>query len=176
DVLPQARQIFELPKIAVFILLGLILWFMLKKLTDQVSKSSFAIVSSLGFVFHSFLEGSATALSFGIDKRIGLLIAVGMLAHLLPEFFAITMILRGEGVSYKKSVIVDLVGVGVLFASFAYFYFLLPDFSEQTLAQLGLVSAGAFLYIGLISYLKRVKDKTSTLGLILGLLIVLVWK
>lgn len=175
DIFPEVKEHLGYAKSLGGIFFGVAAWFLLKWLTDLVSESGFAIVSSFGFLFHSFLEGAVTAVIFGVDARLGLLVAFGMILHLVPEFFAIVAILRGEGVSLKKSVLVDLSGIAVLFLSFVFILFLLPDFARETLSLLVAVSGGAFLYIGAVSFIKRAGRWEGWLGLAFGLLFVLFW-
>ncbi|MBI2034040.1 MAG: hypothetical protein HYT13_03000 [Candidatus Liptonbacteria bacterium] len=175
DVIPELREVIGFTYGLAGILAGVALWHLLKRLTGLVSKSSFAIVSSLGFLLHSFLEGAVTATSFGINFGIGLLVTIGMVFHLLPEFFAITAILRGEGVSAKRSVLVDLGGVATLIGSFFLVFFFLTSLSHSTLSWLIALGGGAFLYIGLTSFVKRAKEKQSVLGFILGSILIFFW-
>lgn len=175
DIFPEVRAYLGISQSLLIIALGIILWVALKLITDSVTGSGFAIVSSLGFWFHSFLEGAVTALSFGIDTRIGVLVAIGMLLHLVPEFFAITAILRGEGVSVKKSVAVDFFGIAILFMSFFVIVYFVPGFTRTAASVLGALSGGAFLYIGTASFLKRARNIGNVIGLLLGLGVVFLW-
>jgi zinc transporter ZupT len=159
----------------IFISVGLIGWLILKILVDRLSRSGLAIVSALAFWFHSFLEGAVTALSFAVGIVTGLIVAAGMLLHLVPEFFAITAILKGEGVSTKRSASVDFIGIAILFVSFGLINFILHGLSAVILNQLAAVSGGAFLYIGAASFLKRPKTSLNFAGLLLGLAAAALW-
>ncbi len=172
DIFPEVNQQLGLQNTLIFIAIGFGLWLLLKTLTDFFSKSSLAIVSSLAFWFHSFLEGAVTALSFSVNFATGIVVALGMFFHLLPEFFAIVSLLRGEGVSFKKSVLVDLGGIVTLLISFFVIYSFLGFFSENLLRSMGAISGGSFLYIGLVSFIKRSKNPLNYLGLFLGLIII----
>ncbi len=175
DILPEVTHELSIVSALGFVLLGFVLWLIFKVAADHFSRSGLAIVSSLAFWFHSFLEGAVTALSFAAGLATGLIVALGMLLHLVPEFFAITAVLKGEGVSAKRSVGVDIGGIAVLFASFAVMSLVIHGFSADVLDALAAISGGAFLYIGAASFLKRPKTKVNTGGLLLGLLAVAVW-
>lgn len=176
EIIPEVAKEISLFQSLIFLGLGVFIWSVLKAVTDLISKSGLAIVSSLAFIFHSFLEGSVTALSFSIDSRIGLIVAAGMFLHLLPEFFAIVNILQGEGVSLKKSVWVDIAGVITLIISFISIYLFLPSLDKQILSSLEAISGGAFLYIGIISFLKRAKSIWNVTGFISGTGISVLWR
>lgn len=175
DVFPEVLKTIGVSQSVVGVVLGVVLWWVARALTDFISRQSFAIVSSLGFLLHSFLEGAVVALAFGIDARVGFLVAIGMILHLFPEFFAITAILRAEGVSLTRSMVVDLAGIGVLFLSAILILFLLPTVPKATVSELGALSAGAFLYIGSVSFLKRARTTENVFGFIFGIVLVFLW-
>jgi ZIP family zinc transporter len=175
DVLPEtADQLRLMPSLG-WLMLGLLIWYLLKKLADVFSQSGFIIVASLAFWFHSFLEGAVTALSFSAGFTTGLIVSLGMILHLVPEFFAITTILKGEGMTTKRSVVIDIAGIGVLVISFLIIRLLLGGVSAHGLAILAAVSGGAFVYIGASSFLKRPKTSTNFIGLLIGLAVVGLW-
>jgi zinc transporter ZupT len=141
---------------------GFVIWYVLKLLTNKFSKNAFAITASLAIWFHSALEGAVTAvgLRLGGVIGIGIGIVVGMILHLLPEFFAVVAILKSEGFSLNKSVMIDVVTIIVLLISFGVVYMFLPNLGKQGLVILESISAGAFLYIAGHSLLKRLRLAT----------------
>jgi len=175
DILPELLPVFGLYQSLTLFITGFFVWFILKELTDRVSKSSFAIVSSLAFWLHSILEGTAVALSFGVSFTVGIMVAIGMLLHLIPEFLAIAAILKGEGVSTKRSVIVDLAGILFLAVSALTLTIFLKGFPHSAVQMLGGISGGSFIYIGLMSFLRRPKNAKNTLGFLIGLALVVLW-
>lgn len=160
----------------VWLIVGFVGWLLLKKLTNYFSKYSLAIVSALAFWFHSFLEGVVTALSFSVSQAVGLAVALGMILHLVPEFFGIVGLMKGEGVSLKKSVGVDLGGIAVLVISFLIIYFFIQGIRSESLVPLEVLSGGAFIYIGITSFSKREQDIMAIGGLLAGLLATFVWR
>jgi zinc transporter ZupT len=139
---------------------GFVIWYVLKLLTNKFSKNAFAITASLAIWFHSALEGAVTAVGLRLGGVIGIGIVVGMILHLLPEFFAVVAILKSEGFSLNKSVMIDVVTIIVLLISFGVVYMFLPNLGKQGLVILESISAGAFLYIAGHSLLKRLRLAT----------------
>lgn len=174
EIIPESAK--QLGWINAFLLTvtGFVIWYVLKLVTNKFSKNAFAISASLAIWFHSLLEGAITAVGLSIGGIVGFGIVTGMLLHLLPEFFAVVAILRSEGFSLKKSVMVDVITIIVLLVSFGITYYFLRQFSQTTLVALEAVSAGAFLYIAGHSLLTRVRMSTlvaATAGLAIMLLI-----
>ncbi len=174
EIIPESAK--QLGWINAFLLTvtGFVIWYVLKLVTNKFSKNAFAISASLAFWFHSLLEGAITAVGLSIGGIVGFGIVTGMILHLLPEFFAVVAILRSEGFSLKKSVMVDVITIIVLLVSFGITYYFLRQFSQTTLVALEAVSAGAFLYIAGHSLLTRVRMSTlvaATAGLAIMLLI-----
>jgi len=174
EIIPESAK--QLGWINAFLLTvtGFVIWYVLKLVTNKFSKNAFAISASLAIWFHSLLEGAITAVGLSIGGIVGFGIVTGMILHLLPEFFAVVAILRSEGFSLKKSVMVDVITIIVLLVSFGITYYFLRQFSQTTLVALEAVSAGAFLYIAGHSLLTRVRMSTlvaATAGLAIMLLI-----
>lgn len=175
DTLPEAKKSISFLTAVLYLLVGVIIWYILKKITGLISHSGFAFVSALGFWLHSMLEGSVVALSFLISAKVGLIVALAMLLHLFPEFFAIVAILRGEKVSYKKSIMVDIGGILLLVISSIGLYFFLPSIPAHLLAVIRAIIGGAFLYIGAVSFWKQRKIRYAFFGLAAGLLVAALW-
>ncbi len=88
DNFPEIKSVLGIAQALGYTALGIILWYALKKLAGLVSRSDFAIVSAIGFWLHSALEGAVVGVAFLAGAKIGLIVAVAMLLHLFPEFFA----------------------------------------------------------------------------------------
>lgn len=174
DLIPSAARALTVPPAALWVAAGLVGWVILKRLTNRVTQAGLAVVSSLGFWLHSFLEGAAVAVSFAISPRLGLLVGLGMLLHLVPEFAAITTLLRAEGLSHVRSVAVDLVGIVVLWATAG--VLALVPLGDRVLNVLEALTAGAFIAISLMSYLSRRRTVGTALGLLAGVISAVLWR
>lgn len=176
EILPEGVREIGAISTVVWFVAGILGWYILKRITHYFSEYSLAIVSALAFWSHSFLEGAVTALSFSISETVGVAVAAGMLLHLIPEFYAVVGLLKGEGISIKKSVWVDLGGIAVLFLSFGIIYLFLQGIQSDTLVPYEILSGGAFAYIGAASFLKRGRNVYTITGLLLGLGVIGLWR
>ena len=172
EIIPESAKQLGWPTAIVFAAFGCIAWYAVARIANGFSKNAFAFAASLAIWFHSVLEGAITAVGLNIGGAVGIGIVLGMILHLFPEFFAVVAILRSEGFSFKKSVMVDVVTILVLLASFGITYYGLRQISQQALVALEAMSAGAFLYIAGHSLFKRL-GAVSFGGAILGLLLML---
>lgn len=161
EIIPDTAQQLGWGMALLLTALGILIWYVLKLATNKLSKNAFALTASLAIWFHSALEGAITAVGLRLGGVIGIGIVVGMILHLLPEFFAVVVILKSEGFSLKKSVMVDVVTIIVLLLSFGVVYMFLPNLGKQGLVILEAISAGAFLYIAGHSFLKRARITTG---------------
>jgi len=176
EILPEAARDNGWPLASALTLTGLVAWSVLKRITDYFSKQyGLAIVTAMAFWLHSGLEGTVTALSFSAGFYIGLSVAVGMFLHLLPEFLALLGILRGERVSTKGALAVQLVGVTVLLGSFGFVYRFVGLTSDLVLPAFEAVGGGAFLYIAFSSFWKR-RSGTAVVGVAVGLVAIVLWR
>lgn len=161
EIVPESARSLGWIESILLMFVGTALWWLLKSATNNLSKNAFAITASLAVWLHSSLEGAITAVGLRLGGVVAVGIAVAMLLHLLPEFFAVVAILSSEGFSFKKSVLVDVVTIIVLFISFGIAYKLLPGLGIRDLTILEAISAGAFLYIAAHSLAKRLSWRTA---------------
>lgn len=174
DLIPGAVRALGFDSAVLWVSAGLIGWVVLKNLTNRVTRAGLAVVSSLGFWLHSFLEGATVAVSYAISPRLGVLVGAGMLLHLVPEFVAITTLLRAEGLSRLRSVLVDLVGIAVLWTTAVALAFV--SFPEPARDMLEALTAGAFIAIGVMSYTARRQTMGTAIGVVSGIIAVALWR
>lgn len=171
DALPKAEEGLGFIGAIAGILVGLTLWWLQKKTLQRFKQPDLPPLVTSALWLHSALEGIVTALSFGISQSFGWLVLGAMVLHLLPEFFAAVTLMLGSGATKRTSVMVTLGGYGVLFLSFILTYLWLPNFG-RALPLLIALSGGAFLYIGLVSFGRRLSFMNS-IGFAAGMVITL---
>lgn len=171
DIFPEARERFGAPVALAWFLVGILAWIAQKKILRALRKPDFAPLVATALWLHSVLEGILTGLAFGVSRAFGVVVLLGMVLHLLPEFFGALTLLRGAGVRVHASVLVPLAGFLILFLSFGATYYWLPSFGVN-LNRLVALSGGAFLYIGVVSFFRthpfRERAILSFVAFILG--------
>jgi zinc transporter ZupT len=103
-------------------------------------------MSAAALAFHTFTDGLAIGLAFGLDTGTGILVLIAVISHDFADGLnAVTFILR-QGGSRRTALrwltlvaVAPLVGAGIGAA---------VEVSEHTLGQLLALYAGIFLYIG----------------------------
>lgn len=169
DALPKAAEELGFIMAIVGLIIGLILWWLQKKTLQRFKQPDLPPLVTSALWLHSALEGIITALSFGISRSFGWLVFGAMALHLLPEFFAAVTLMLGSGATKRTSVLVTFGGYGVLFLSFILTYLWLPNFG-RALPLLIALSGGAFLYIGFVSFGRRL-SLVNGLGFAAGILV-----
>jgi ZIP family zinc transporter/zinc and cadmium transporter len=105
-----------------------------------------ALVAFTGLAFHSLLDGLIIAVGFGIDKRLGVLMAISVILHEVPEgttSFSLLMGAMSRKAALWMSVIVAVATpVGAVLSLVA-----VPELTDVTTGRLLALAAGSFLYI-----------------------------
>jgi ZIP family zinc transporter len=103
-------------------------------------------MSAAALAFHTFTDGLAIGLAFGLDTGTGLLVLLAVISHDFADGLnAVTFILRQGGSRRAAVRWLTLVAVAPLFGAAVGST---VDVSEHTLGQLLALYAGIFLYIG----------------------------
>lgn len=172
DIFPAARIQLGIAGAITWMSIGLFLWWLQKSTLHHLKKPDMPPLVASALWFHSVLEGVVTGLSFGVSQPLGLLVLGAMVLHLLPEFFAAIALMQGAGSAKQTSVWVTLTGFVILFVSFGLTYRFLPDFGSALIIAIAL-SGGTFLYIGIVSFWRKLGLQTTiacAVGILLALL------
>ena len=172
DVLPETAEHFGVSVALLWLFAGYMGWWIIKIVLQKLKKPALPFLTASALWLHSILEGMVTGLAFGISQIFGFFILTAITLHILPEFFAATMLMKGAGSTIKGSLATTLVGFGLLYASFGITYWLIPDFGVALPTALAL-SGGAFLFVGLASFWKR-KSLVNFLSLLVGIGVIFV--
>jgi zinc transporter ZupT len=175
DIAPDASRDIGILATLILLVVGFITWIFLRLLVSRYSDKSFAVVASLALWCHSFFEGALTALSFSLNFRLGVIVSIGVLLHLLPEFFAVVAALQQGGLSTKRAIQIDMITIGVLAISFTLFHLVLPGTSTYSIDLPAVVIGGAFIYLGLILAYRSVRSLKTFSGLASGMALAFIW-
>jgi zinc transporter ZupT len=139
------------------------------------------LIPMLGIGFHSFLDGVIYSVAFNVSTFTGVLAAIGMVLHELPEGIVTYLLLERSGFTKQKSTLYALLAaafttpLGALVS-----YPFITRVNNITLGALLAVSAGALVYVGASHLLPAVEkeDKRYTLislsaGIFVAVIIVL---
>ncbi len=131
-------------------------------------------VAFIGMGLHSIIDGMIIGTGFEVGQDLGLLAALGVIAHEVPEGIAMIAILLHYGWQRKKAIqltaFVALATPGAAFLTFA----LVNNMSRPLLGDLLAVAGGSFIYIAasdLIPESHRSRGLSATLALCGGILL-----
>jgi ZIP family zinc transporter len=103
------------------------------------------ILVAIGIAIHDLPEGFGIGSGYGISESLGLTIAIGIMLHNIPEGMAIAIPLHFSGMRRVKSIIISFAaGISTLVGALIAF-FLLSSFSD-TLVYSGLAFAGGAMF------------------------------
>lgn len=131
-------------------------------------------VAFIGMGLHSLIDGVIIGTGFEVSQDLGLLAALGVIAHEVPEGIAMIAILLHYGWQRRRAIqltaFVALATPGAAFLTFA----LISDLSKPLLGNLLAVAGGSFIYIAasdLIPESHRSRGLSATLALCGGILL-----
>jgi len=124
-------------------------------------------ISVLGIGLHSLIDGVIIGVGFGVSFGIGLITALAVIFHELPEGSFTYSILKHDNVPERKSMTYSwLVALATPFGAILT-YFFIQNVSAQVLGALLALAAGSFLYIGASDLMPETHKKSSVLNIAL---------
>ncbi|MBI3286539.1 MAG: ZIP family metal transporter, partial [Chloroflexi bacterium] len=105
------------------------------------------IIAFVGLTLHSLLDGIIISAGFEVNLELGMIAALGVIAHEIPEGFSIASILLYDGFTRVRTLIYSTIVALATPAGALLAFFLLEDVSTGMLGFLLAVAAGSFLYI-----------------------------
>lgn len=159
DLIPEAVELVDEPHpILLFVLVGFTVFFILERSlmrffhrhhegeSDTAHTESLPVLLIAGDSFHNFIDGIVIALAFLADPALGLVSALAIAAHEVPQEIGDFSILLSQGWSKTKVLMVNVIQSlitipGVLVGFYA------GSFFEPNLPYLLAFAAGIFLYI-----------------------------
>jgi zinc transporter ZupT len=154
EVLPEAFRDAGWVSVA-WGLAGLAAFVGIHKGLDALGHQGASWASTLGMWLHSFLEGVVTATGYGVSLTLGVLLSVGLIAHLIPEATALVALLRRTGVTTRQAVLRAVASWSLVISGFLVVRFLLPLLSPPVLGAGMAFGAGGLVYLASMSWLGR---------------------
>ena len=136
------------------------------------------IIPMLGIGFHSFIDGIIYSVAFNVSIFTGVLAAIGMVLHELPEGIVTFVLLERGGFNRRKSAMYAFLAaaistpLGTLVS-----YPFINNIKPSTLGVLLAISAGALVYVGashLLPAVERENKRYSVLALAAGALVAVI--
>ena len=197
ELLPQAFGMTrDLQSLAAVILGGLLAFFVLEKLVlwrhcheeqceahdpplPQSDHGRSGAMIMIGDTFHNFVDGVLIAAAFLANHQLGVVTAVAIIAHEIPQEVSDFLILLHSGYSKRKALALNMLSSAAMVAGGVIAYFALNAI-EQLIAPLLGVAIASMLYVAvadLIPGLHRRPELHATAQqvLLIGLGIATIW-
>ena len=188
DLLPEALEGGFKESVPVFILLGILSFFILEKFLywhhhhtghEHEEVHGFTYLNIIGDAIHNLLDGAVIAISFMNSTALGIVTTIAIIAHEIPQEIADFSILIYGGFSRAKALVYNFLTAltAVIGALAAYFFSSAIENSRIFFTSL---AAGGFIYIAstdLIPEIHKEKDLKKSLlqFVLLALGISLIW-
>ena len=177
EILPHALEHGEPHKMAATVLFGIMVFFVLEKLvlwrhchhdhceaheaqapTHDHGRSGLLIL--VGDTFHNFVDGILITAAFLESTQLGIVTALAIIAHEIPQEVGVYMILLHSGYSRAKALVFNLLSslatlVGAMLA-----YFALADMQEWIPSLLGLAAA-SMIYVAVADLIPGLHKRTE---------------
>jgi len=188
DLLPEALEQGFKETVPIFILIGILSFFVLEKFLhwhhhhaghEHEEVHGFTYLNIFGDAIHNFLDGIVIAISFLNSTALGIVATIAIIAHEIPQEIADFSILIYGGFSKIKALVYNFLTAltAVIGALTAYFY---SGAIESSTTFLTSFAVGGFVYIAstdLIPEIHKEKDlgKSFVQLVLLALGIFLIW-
>lgn len=188
DLLPEAAHVTELETVMIALLAGILLFFMAERFLHwfhhhhqhEDSDPSVNLII-VGDTLHNALDGVAIAAAFLISVPTGIVTALAVAAHELPQEIGDFGLLLAKGVARKKVIVINVMSSLATTVTAVIVYALGSTQNLPIGVFLGL-SAGFLLYIAMSDIIPEIHERTSSkklfdwqpVMLILGVVIVAV--
>ncbi len=181
-LIPEGIEKLEIKTFFIFVLITILLFLLIEKVlhwrhchkgaTCDVHKSM-GYVNLIGDAVHNFIDGLVIAAAFVVDLRLGLITAVAICLHEIPQEIGDFGVLVYSGFSKKKALLFNLLSalmavVGGIVGWIA------AQYSSGIESYLLPVAAGGFIYIATCDLLPELRKNISIKSFFYDYIILLV--
>ena len=194
EIIPHAYDLSgDLHTISLVVLIGILIFFILEKLlvwrhchgshcehhspapTNDIKKGSILII---GDCFHNFIDGVLICSAFLVNTNLGLITALAIIVHEIPQEISNFSILLNSGYSLVKTLWMNIItGISMMVGATISF-FILSDFSFLIPFILSL-AASSMIYVAISDLIPTLHKKTlmqqtfqQTSSIFLGVLVI----
>ena len=194
EIIPHAYELSrDLHKISLIVLIGILGFFILEKLlvwrhchgshcenhspvvNHDVKKGSILII---GDCFHNFIDGILIASAFIVDINLGLITALAIIVHEIPQEISNFSILINSGYSLSRTLLMNVITGFAMIIGAILAYFVLNDL-EFLIPIILAFAASSMIYVAISDLIpslhKKVEIKQTfqqTFSIFLGVLII----
>lgn len=127
-------------------------------------------IALMGIGFHSLLDGIIIGVGFEISYALGIIAALSVLLHELPEGISTISILLHSGYERKRAIFYSwLVALSTPLGALGA-YLVIGDISKNILGILLAIAAGSFLYVAAADLIPEIHKKSRILNIVLVIL------
>jgi zinc and cadmium transporter len=102
----------------------------------------------LGDTFHNFVDGILIAAAFMVDVQLGIVTAIAIIAHEIPQEAGDFLILLNSGYTRRQALLFNLLSSGATLLGGLLAYFMLQDMNHLIPPLLGLAAA-SMIYVAM---------------------------
>ena len=194
EIIPHAYELSrDLHQISLIVLVGILVFFILEKLlvwrhchgshcenhspvvNHDVKKGSILII---GDCFHNFIDGILIASAFIVDINLGLITALAIIVHEIPQEISNFSILINSGYSLSRTLLMNVITGFAMIIGAILAYFVLSDL-EFLIPIILAFAASSMIYVAISDLIpslhKKVEIKQTfqqTFSIFLGVLII----
>jgi len=194
EIIPHAYELSrDLHQISLIVLVGILVFFILEKLlvwrhchgshcenhspvvNHDIKKGSILII---GDCFHNFIDGILIASAFIVDINLGLITALAIIVHEIPQEISNFSILINSGYSLSRTLLMNIVTGCAMILGAILAYFVLNDL-EFLIPMILSFAASSMIYVAISDLIpslhKKVEIKQTfqqTFSIFLGVLII----
>jgi len=177
EILPHALELSDDYHNLMFaVLIGILTFFILEKLLiwrhchgnhceahavkAQISKNKKGSLILVGNLFHNFVDGILIASAFLVNINLGLVAALAILAHEIPQEMGNVSILLHSGYKKIQAVYFNLISSLATLTGAVLAYFVLDAF-QQFIPYILAIAASSMLYISVSDLMPGLHEKTE---------------
>ena len=177
EILPHALELSDnYHNLMLAVLIGILSFFILEKLLiwrhchgnhceahavqEQISKNKKGSLILVGNLFHNFVDGILIASAFLVNINLGLVAALAILAHEIPQEMGNVSILLHSGYKKIQAVYFNLISSLATLSGAVLAYFVLDAFQEF-IPYILAIAASSMLYISVSDLMPGLHEKTE---------------
>jgi zinc transporter ZupT len=182
-IIPEAQELAD-SSVFAYVIAGFLFFYILENIVkihpcaDEACKvHEIGVLSTIGFGFHSLIDGIAIAVVFTVNFNLGIILTLAVLFHKLSDGIVITSLLLLSGEAKKRTILISLIVACLTPLGALIFTFLIKNASLKLLGSLLGAVAGMFVYLSaadLIPQTHSSEHKANVVILVSGVLLIVI--